>query len=287
VPITVGAVLSAGPLAAGGHEVRRPEESVEQVKFGPELITRLLDHLSAALPGCLGVGLTAWVSEGPSRSVKAIGVARTLDAVQLDTFCGPLVDAGLSEQEVVVADLAGHEKWSHLAESVCEHERMGVVALPGSWSEEGPVVLTAYLDHQPTIEDLRIIDQIEPLLASAAAVIEFCAGEILRSDQMINLIQHRRVIEQAKGLVMAARGCDAGGAFQVLVRSSQHFNVKLRDLCAAMVHRVGGAVEEPDDGLLAGKPQESPTAFPTREAMRAGGLTWEALRRRSPAPGER
>jgi AmiR/NasT family two-component response regulator len=48
-------------------------------------------------------------------------------------------------------------------------------------------------------------------------------------------MESRAVIEQAKGIVMGATGCDAKAAFQVLVRQSQHENRKLRDVAEELV----------------------------------------------------
>jgi len=47
----------------------------------------------------------------------------------------------------------------------------------------------------------------------------------------------RAVIEQAKGIVMGQRNCDADEAFAVLARASQDANRKLRDVAADLVAR--------------------------------------------------
>jgi ANTAR domain len=200
---------------------------VEQVKFGGELITRLMDHLCEQLDGCRGVGLSVW----PDGAVlRAIGVAEELDQAQVEGQEGPLVDASRDERQVTgkVGDL-------------------DVVAVPGSWGDGGPVVLTVYLDHPPRPEDLKAIEEVEPLVATAAAVVEFCAGEVLRADQMVRMVQHRRYIEQAKGLLMGARPCTPGDAFELLVRASQHANVKLRDVSMALVLVASGDLEDADN----------------------------------------
>jgi AmiR/NasT family two-component response regulator len=48
-------------------------------------------------------------------------------------------------------------------------------------------------------------------------------------------MEHRAVIEQAKGIIIADTGLDADRAFQLLVRQSQHENRKLRDVAAWLV----------------------------------------------------
>ena len=142
-----------------------------------------------------------------------------------------------------------------------------VIAVPGSWGDGGPVVLTVYLSHAPTVEDLAAIEEIEPMVATAAAVVEFCAGEVLRADQMVRMVQHRRYIEQAKGLVMGARPCAPGEAFELLVRASQHANVKLRDVATALVLVVGGTLEEGAEEVV----QPPGVAFETARRL------WAAL----------
>jgi hypothetical protein len=220
---------------------------VDQVKFGTELISRLMDHLCSQLPGCEGVGLSVWPD---GKLLRAVGAAVELDAEQLAAGAGPLVDASRDERQVS-GQVAG----------------VDVVAVPGSWGDGGPVVLTVYLSHPPRVEDLKAIEEIEPLVATAAAVVEFCAGEVLRADQMVRMVQHRRYIEQAKGLVMGARKCAPGEAFELLVRSSQHANVKLRDVATALVLVVGGTLEDSAEEVVE----------PPHAAFEVARRLWEAL----------
>ncbi|GAA3431164.1 ANTAR domain-containing protein [Kutzneria kofuensis] len=226
---------------------------MDEVRFGPELLDRLLAHLVERVPGCDGAGVST-----NSRSLRAIGTAVDRDPEQWRRGDGPVVAAATGEETLVEA-LPDGVSW--------------ITAVPGSWTEEGPSVLSVYTDHEPKEDDLRVIDQVEPLLATATAVIEFCADEVLRADQMVEMVQNRRLIEQAKGLVMGRLRCDSGAAFRALVRSSQHFNVKLRDLSAALVEVVGGAPvgdQEPDTG---------PTTVPPPAAVQAARMTWQALGR--------
>ncbi|GHH44988.1 ANTAR domain-containing protein [Lentzea cavernae] len=221
---------------------------MDQVKFGGELLSRLLEHLCSQIDGCEGVGLSVW-PEGTS--LRAFGVAADLDTEQMSSGSGPLVEASRDERQVS-GKFAGTD----------------VVAVPGSWGDGGPIVLTVYLSHEPRAEDLKAIEEVEPLVATAAAVVEFCAGEVLRADQMVRMVQHRRYIEQAKGLVVGARSCEPGEAFELLVRTSQHANVKLRDVAAALVLTVGGTLE---DG--AGEAAAPPSA-----AQEVARRLWDALR---------
>jgi AmiR/NasT family two-component response regulator len=48
----------------------------------------------------------------------------------------------------------------------------------------------------------------------------------------------RSAIDQAKGILMAARGLSAEEAFTELTRQSQQENIKVRDLAARFVEKV-------------------------------------------------
>ena len=50
-------------------------------------------------------------------------------------------------------------------------------------------------------------------------------------------MESRAVIEQAKGILMAAQRCDPDAAFDILVRASQNQNRKLRAIAAEIVDR--------------------------------------------------
>ncbi|WP_394616858.1 ANTAR domain-containing protein [Lentzea sp. JNUCC 0626] len=219
-----------------------------QVKYGEELLNRLMTHLCSQMDGCPGVGLSVWPG---AQRLRSVGVAAELDQAQLDAGSGPLVEASRDERQT-----SGEVGGLH------------VIAVPGSWGDSGPVVLTVYLDHPPRLEDLKSIEEMEPLVATAASVVEFCAGEVLRADQMVRMVQHRRYIEQAKGLVMGARPCAPGEAFELLVRASQHTNVKLRDVATALVLVVGGTLEDSAEEVVE----------PPGEAFGVARKLWEAIR---------
>lgn len=252
--------------------------------IGSELLNGLLRHLRDQLTGCLGVGLSAGPASGAGEVIAAIGLAAELDHRQWSGSTGPLVEASNRDDHVVVDDLRTDQRWPDLAKwikdagDVDAAEQVGAVALPGGWSQGGLIALTVYLDHAPALPDLRAVETYEPLIATSAAVVEFCAGEVMRTDQVLDMVQHRRVIEQAKGIVMAHVGCDGPGAFSALVRISQQANVKLREFSVALVQRVGNAPAEEPERELMGDDEHNLLSEPHPDAVRAADLAWAALR---------
>jgi hypothetical protein len=55
---------------------------------------------------------------------------------------------------------------------------------------------------------------------------------------LLGIAEHRAVIEQAKGIVMMATGCDADDAFGILRQHSQNVNLKLNDVAHRLVKAV-------------------------------------------------
>jgi hypothetical protein len=151
----------------------------------------------------------------------------------------------------------------------------GAVFLTGEWGGELPVIVSLYLDRVPDAQVLRDVDRYEPLVTQALAVVEYCAGEERMAEQMLQMTQYRRVIEQAKGLVMGTggtggTGTDSSAAFATLARASQHFNVRLRNLAVALVEHVGqGSAEHPDDPAL--------VVRPTAREREVAARVWAAL----------
>jgi ANTAR domain-containing protein len=203
---------------------------------------------------------------GAPRSVAAVGVAAELDLAQWQQASGPLWEAFRSGQLVIRPPLGGDgEEVDRLGlnslTGLSQHtvnSVQGAVFLAGEWGGDLPVVLSIYLDRRPDAKVLREIDRYEPLVTQALAVVEYCAGEEQVAQQMLQMTQYRRVIEQAKGLVMGAAGGDANTAFATLARASQHFNIRLRNLAVALVEHVGhGAAEHPEDPELVIRPSSS------------------------------
>jgi hypothetical protein len=229
---------------------------------GEALLTRLLEIVLGDVPGAVGAGVTV-VEEGHARSAAAVGAAIELDprswgeegAARRALQAGRPVVTPLDPGAVADAD---------------SPRVAGLVVTANEEDAERGLVVTLYLDRPPREEDLRRLDRLQPLLTSAVTVVEYCSGEEERAEQMVQMVQYRRVIEQAKGLVMGVTGGDAGSAFATLARASQHFNVRLRNLAVALVELVGGAPAE-------GPTDPSAVVTPDDQDRAAARRMWAAL----------
>ena len=73
--------------------------------------------------------------------------------------------------------------------------------------------------------------------ATAIAGVQSRTAAELRETQLLEALESRDVIGQAKGVLMERRGLSADEAFDVLRRTSQDLNVKLREVAETLVTR--------------------------------------------------
>jgi hypothetical protein len=255
---------------------------VSAKEFGDQLLQRLLHHVVELVPGAVGAGLSLVETSGP-RSICGVGVAATLDPLQWSLGQGPVVEVLHHKDEsggtrLVLPGADGgfdRARWPAVARQAREQGvdwPSGVLVATGEWGSDLPVIFSVYLETVPDAQLVAETDRFEGLLASALAVVEYCAGEELRAEQMQQMVQYRRVIEQAKGLIMAATGADAAAAFSTLARASQHFNIRLRNLAIALVEHVGG-------GQAEGPEDPAQIVVPTVTDRRTAAQVWAALTR--------
>ncbi|MFJ4422997.1 ANTAR domain-containing protein [Streptomyces bobili] len=76
-------------------------------------------------------------------------------------------------------------------------------------------------------------------LAAEATVGDAAGQDVVALRAEVGLLRRalagRAVIDQARGMVMALAPCSSERAWEVLVGVSQHCNIKLRDVAAALV----------------------------------------------------
>lgn len=238
--------------------------------LGLDLLARLLAELVRSVDSALGAGLTVASGEG-AVGLAAVGCAPRWDEAQREARSGPLWQA-LDGEHVLVVETLDVAAYPRLAESVGPDADppASVVLVPGAWVDQWKLVTTLYLGGAARPSDVETVGRFEPLLANAYGMLEFCGEAEMKAGQMLAMMQFRRVIEQAKGMVMTRRAIGADEAFAALAEASQHHNVRLRELAAALVEQVGSApVEQPTD----------PAAHlrPSARAVLAATALWESL----------
>lgn len=231
-------------------------DPLAQQVLGTALLEELLARIAADVPGAVGAAVSVHHHGMPPYVAAAHGLAGAIVAAQLDGLGGPVPIAARTGEPVVTADVFGDERWPSLTlsglierhpEPAAEWPRVrGVAALPAPRDVEGSMVLSVTLDRAATEETLKVLRRNERLTAMALAVAE--AAQPGRTEQMLDLLQSRAALEEAKGIVIALRRCDPDEAWATLRRASQQFNVKVRELAVALVELLAGAPAPQPDG---------------------------------------
>jgi GAF domain-containing protein len=143
-----------------------------------------------------------------------------------------------------LVETASDTRWPAFAAAATGQGVLATLSLP--LADENAVLgaLNLYSTTVSTFDDRALevaclfADQLGVAAANAMAYVE--AYEL--SQQLQQAMESRAVIEQAKGILMAAQGCDADEAFRILVRASQNQNRKLRAIATEIVARRGKRV---------------------------------------------
>lgn len=246
-----------------------------------ELLGHVLRGLQEELPGSLG--LAVGMRQLPAAAtelevVAATGTGIILAPAQIHRYGGPIVDAARTGEVVRTDDLWADPRWprltrdnlvEHAPEQRSEWERLaGAVAVPGEW-ESGALVLSASLAGPVDDRAVALLTRREPIVRAALGMAGSVTDTRQHAEDTLEALRARVIIEQAKGLIIAARRCSADEAWATLRRASQEFNVKLRELAAALVEHVGTAPAE--------QPAIGEPVLPGAAARQAATLAWQAL----------
>ena len=227
-----------------------PTSGVAQVLLGEEPLTQVLERVAQSakdtLPGEFEVSVTM-VEDGRPRSVVFTGgLAVHLDERQYEDGFGPCLDAARTGRTIALPDMAADEAYPGFARQA---SRQGVtrslsVGLPVPGRSVGGLNLYGRdrtgFDGATVAAAEAFAGQVAVVLANAAIY----ARAAEQVQQMREAMASRSVIEQAKGMVMAARRCTADEAFTELSRMAARTGRKVRTLAEEIVERKGEGLED-------------------------------------------
>lgn len=195
-----------------------------------------------AVPGCDGASLTSFDSGKPSAVAADDLWAQELDELQYEEREGPCLDATRTGNVFRLRDLRDEPRWPFYAPRALEHGALSMVSLPMSAESHILGALNLYSRQADSFPAETV--SLGELLAAQAGMATQVAASFFRhrdlGEQMRQAMQSRAVIEQAKGVLMATRGCDEEQAFALLVEQSQHSNRRLRDVAQSVVDETSG-----------------------------------------------
>jgi GAF domain-containing protein len=164
-------------------------------------------------------------------------VAIDLDQTQYQLGYGPCLASAEAGQLISIPDMAAEQRWPQFTDEALNrgvHSSLSV-PLPVQRQVIGALNLYAPAEQSFGQDVVGLAQRFGDYAAVAIAHTTLYLSASQLAEQMTHAMQSRAVIEQAKGILMAQRRCDADAAFDILVELSQHSHRKLRDVAHTLV----------------------------------------------------
>ncbi|MFI6518483.1 ANTAR domain-containing response regulator [Spirillospora sp. NPDC050679] len=208
---------------------------------------RVTELAARAVPGCAGASSVRWALADDQRPDPLASAASHPDLAevvdrQLARGSGPDFDVVLNRRAVSSDDVLAETRWP---ETMPDLLRRGVRCFATSPHLNGQVLVTLTLygvTPRSLAPDQQALAALLVAQGSAAVSNSLQYDQVQRTaTQLQEAVETRAVVDQAKGILMHALGCDAEQAFAEMRRISQTRHVKL----TALAQRIVG-----DQGLL-------------------------------------
>jgi GAF domain-containing protein len=200
----------------------------------------VLRHVCEVAIEVLGAADEASVTLLTDREATTYGatgpMALAADEAQYRFGGGPCLDSARANQLVSVPELPTDDRWAATTE-MTEVGARSSLSLPLPVQGEAIGALNVYARVTHAFDDDAVALGREFASYGAVAVAN-AVSYSSAADAARNLraaMEHRAVIEQAKGILIGSTGCDEDEAFHLLVQQSQHENRKLREIAAELV----------------------------------------------------
>ena len=204
-------------------------------------LRRLADMAAWQVPGCSGANAVVWF-DGEAMSLAAThpDMAELAD-LQLATGGGPLIAAAQTGVPVSCPDTLDETRWPEFAQAaLCRGIRCSVHLvrdLPRS------VLVLSLFGVRPGVLDADASPMADTLAAFGGAMLANATAYSeaqLMASQLKDAVVARSVVDQAKGILMHALGCDADDALRRLRQESQRRHIKVTEVARQVVDSHSG-----------------------------------------------
>jgi GAF domain-containing protein len=231
----IDAAVPQATLEALTTDIGGVLESMEQVS---DYLERVVHGVRRHVSGCDEVGVTILSAGRPHTAAYTTVQTLEIDAVQYALGDGPCLDAARTRRENRVDDLVVDDgRWPEFARECREDGMRSLLALPLVSGAEcvGAINLYGWAPNAFDAFDASLVRVAAARCADAVVAVSTLDGVQRLAGQLEQAMASRAVIEQAKGVIMAMRGVPEHEAFEVLRKTSQDRNIKVRELAHQIV----------------------------------------------------
>jgi hypothetical protein len=221
---------------------------------GTKSIRQLTELVARRVQACSGATATLWRDGEAVTTAASHPDLAALTALQIETRSGPTVEAVRDGEPSGCADTLGEERWPEFAAAALSKGVRCCASLVHEFAGMA-VTLTLY-GVRPRSLDPQQLPLASLLAAFGAASVANASryGEAQRTaSQLQEAVETRSVVDQARGILMHALGCDADEAFARMRHISQTQHIRLTEVARRVIEtgsvdaRTGGVGEEVSD----------------------------------------
>jgi GAF domain-containing protein len=202
-----------------------------------QVLARVSELAKQTIPGAAEVSVSL-VQGGRARTAAFTGeLALHLDERQYERGYGPCLAAAAGAETVLIPDMASEDRWPEYTPEAQRHGAQSSVSVGLPVQDAVSGALNVY-GTEPKAFDHDAVELARTFAGYAAVALanaHLYSSTAALAQQMQEAMDSRATIEQAKGILVAQRGCTPEAAFDILVRGSQAANRKLRDIAADIV----------------------------------------------------
>jgi hypothetical protein len=207
----------------------------------PRSLNHLVTQAATQVPGCSGAAAVLWRENEPAAVAASHPGLPGLIEVQVRRGGGPMLDALAAGEPVSCADTLEEHRWPDFAGRALRQGVRCSLSLAHR-SGSGDVCLSMY-GARPRTLGPDSLAAAERLLAFGRAVVGIASeyGQARRTArQLLDAAESRAVVDQAKGVLMHALGCNADEALQRMRQVSQERNLRVTDVAMRIISSRGG-----------------------------------------------
>jgi GAF domain-containing protein len=210
------------------------------------LLQRVAELSKEVIPGVAEASVSLVENDKATTAAYTGQLALDLDETQYGRGYGPCLEAAVGEEIREVTDARTETRWPDYVQVCVERGSLSSLSVPVPVRDGIHGALNLYGVDAGAFDD-EARDKGRTFASyAAAAVHNMHLYETTRelAEHLDIAMRSRAVIEQAKGILMSQRRCDATEAFSLLAAASQRSNRKLRDIAQAIVDGVTGGTSE-------------------------------------------
>lgn len=205
-----------------------------------QLLHQVCVQVTRAVPGVDEASVTLLRDGGPKTTATTSQAIVDLDHDQYRTGDGPCLEAARTGGLVRVAIDDAERLWPAFARdsrAVGMGSFLSVPLVVGS-RYSGAINCYSAQHHGFVQLDEQLLELYTTAVVAVLRTHDRYGKALALADQLRSALESRAVIDQAKGILMAARGLSPDQAFAILVEQSQRENLKVRELAQRLVRDI-------------------------------------------------